>query len=245
MDAKKLNRAVSIFVLAGMTAATGLATALKFSPADPHARMLLLVAAFGSLMGVASCVSSANGYIMTFVFGLLDVSIYGAMCLVNWLNGSSGLGNALLHFAYFIPMQFVGFIQWRRRGSNPEGNVRARRLTASQRGIAAGAFLVLSIAAYFLIARFDRSAADSFIKTAVILDVLPFTCNVIGQFLMSTAYMEQWIFWIGVNISSIVMWGTALRNDPASSYALIYVIKYGFYLVNSLNGLRNWVQLSR
>lgn len=29
-------------------------------------------------------------------------------------NGSSGLGNAVLHFLYFVPMQLVGFVQWRK-----------------------------------------------------------------------------------------------------------------------------------
>ena len=57
--------------------------------------------------------------------------------------------------------------------------------------------------------------------------------------------MEQWLFWIGVNIASVVMWVLTLRQTPDSSYALIYVVKYSFYLLNSLNGLRIWLALSR
>lgn len=245
MDSKKFNLAVSVFVMAGMTVATVLATALKFGAADQQARMLLLFAAFGSLMGVAATVASASGYIITFLFGLLDVAIYGAMCLINWKSGSSGLGNAVLHFAYFVPMQFVGFFQWKKRGSNKEGSVKARRLTPSGRAVAAGVLLLGSVIAYLILARFDKSAATTFIKVAVVLDVLPLMCNIIGQLLMSTAYMEQWIFWIGVNVFSITMWSVTLHGDPGSSYALIYIIKYSFYLLNSLNGLRNWLYLSR
>lgn len=245
MDNKTFNKYFSIFILVGMSAATVAATALKFGPADSQARWLLIFAAFGSLMGVAATVASASGKIITFLFGLLDVSIYGVMCLINWKNGSSGLGNAVLHFLYFVPMQFVGFFQWRKRGNNSEGNVKARRLSGRQRWLATGAFLLISLAAYFIIARFDKSAADTFIKTAVVLDVLPLACNLIGQFLMSTAYMEQWVFWIGVNVFSIAMWSVSLHDDPSSSYALIYIIKYSFYLLNSLNGLRNWLQLSK
>ena len=91
--------------------------------------LCLLLAALGSLMGVAATVASASGKIITFLFGLLDVAIYGVICLINWKNGSSGLGNAVLHFLYFVPMQFVGFFQWKHRGSNTEGSVKARRLT--------------------------------------------------------------------------------------------------------------------
>ena len=79
----------------------------------------------------------------------------------------------------------------------------------------------------------------------VLMDVLPLVCNVLGQLLMSTAYMEQWVFWIGVNVFSLAMWGNTLANDPGSSYAHIYLVKYGFYLINSINGLRNWLILSR
>lgn len=245
VDNKTFNKYFSVFIMVGMTVVTILATALKFVPADTEARWLLIFAAFGSLMGVAATVASASGKIITFLFGLIDVSIYGAMCLINWKNGSSGLGNAVLHFLYFVPMQFVGFFQWRHRGNTAEGSVNARRLNGKQRWLAALLFLAGSVVAYFIIARFDKSAADTFIKTAVVLDVLPLICNIIGQLLMSTAYMEQWIFWIGVNVFSITMWAVTLKGDPGSSYALIYIIKYSFYLLNSLNGLRNWLRLSR
>ena len=48
-----------------------------------------------------------------------------------------------------------------------------------------------------------------------------------------------------MNVFSITMWAVTLKGDPGSSYALIYIIKYSFYLLNSLNGLRNWLRLSR
>ena len=244
MTEKAFNRWFSVFILAGMSVALILATAIKLQ--DPESsRSLLLVSAFGSLMGVLATISSANGKIVTFLFGLLDVAIYGAICLVNWSHGSSGLGNAVLHFVYFVPMQFIGFAQWRKRGNDSQGHVKARRLTGKQRLLYAGIFLAGAVVAYFIIARFDRSAADTFIKTAVVLDVLPLMCNILGQLLMSTAYMEQWFFWIGVNVFSIVMWSFTLKNDPLSSYAVIYIIKYSFYLLNSFNGLRRWALMSR
>ena len=57
---------------------------------------------------------------------------------------------------------------------------------------------------------------------------------------MSTAYMEQWIFWLAVNVTSIGMW---LFSDK--SFASVYIVKYSFYLINALNGLRIWLKLSR
>ena len=244
MDDKKFNRWFSAFILVGMSVALVLTTAIKFAGADSGKGWLLL-AAFGSLMGVLATVSSANGRIITFLFGLLDVAIYGAMCLMNWRDGGSGLGNAVLHFVYFVPMQFVGFAQWRKRGADAGSKVRARRLTGKQWAVTTAAFVAGSVLAYFILAQFDRSAAQTFIKWAVVLDVLPLACNIVGQLLMSTAYMDQWFFWIGVNVTSICMWSATLASSPDSSYAVIYIIKYSFYLLNSFNGLRIWLGLSR
>ena len=74
-------------------------------------------------------------------------------------------------------------------------------------------------------------------------------CNLIGQYLLSTAFMEQWFFWIIVNISSVVMWSLTAARDVATgqsaSLASLYIVKYSFYLVNALNGLRIWMNLSR
>ena len=245
MDNKKFNKYFSAFILIGMTVATIVATAIKFGPSTGPERILLTISALGSLLGVAASVTSASGLAVTFIFGLFNVLIYGSVCLFNWYHGSSGLGNALLHFLFTGPMQIVGLVQWKKRGTDKEGAVKARRLTPGQRWLATGAFLAGSVVAYLVIARFDRSAADSFIKVAVVLDVIPVMCNILGQTLMSTAYMEQWIFWIGVNVFSIAMWGNTLAQDPGSSYALIYIIKYSFYLINGINGLRIWIGLSK
>jgi len=241
---KTFNKYFNAFILIGMTVAVVLATVMKSTGMSGTANTLIIISAIGALMGVLSSVSTANGWIITFLFGLIDVTIYGIMCFVNWKNGNSGLGNAILHMVYFVPMQFVGFFQWKKLKDGKQKKLKARRLDLKGWSLVSAFFLAGSVVAYFFLAKFDKSNADTFIKTAVILDVLPLMCNIVGQFLMSTAYMEQWIFWIGVNISSILMWLFTLRNSP-DSFALIYVIKYSFYLINSLNGLRIWFALSR
>lgn len=232
MKEATFNKWFNVFILGGMTVALILATILKFE-ASTTGRWLLLVSAFGSLMGVLATVCSANGRIITFLFGLLDVTIYAVMCFIG-----AKYGNAVLHVVYFVPMQFVGFAQWRKRNAGSSEPVRARRLSAKQRFVA-GAALVLGSAAVFAILHIF-SDSDT-----IVFDAISVVCNIIGQFLMSTAYMEQWIFWIGVNIASIFMWSLTLAGDSGSSYALIYIIKYSFYLINSFNGLRIWLQLSK
>ena len=234
-----INKIFNAFILIGMAVVTVIVTAIKLGDAD-GGRAMLVVAAVGSLMGVLSTVLSANGRILTFLFGLIDVSIYGVMCLLG-----AKYGNAALHLLYFLPMQFVGFFQWRKRGAAEGEQVRARRLSGRQWLLFGSIFLAGLLAAYFILCALDKTEAAGVVRWLVLMDALSMMCNILGQLLLSTAYMEQWFFWIGVNIASVVMWVLTLRQTPDSSYALIYVVKYSFYLLNSLNGLRIWLALSR
>ena len=240
MDKSELfNKFFNAFILIGMAVVTVIVTAIRLGDAD-SGHTMLVIAAVGSLMGVLSTVLSANGRILTFLFGLIDVTIYGLMCLLG-----AKYGNAALHLLYFLPMQFVGFFQWRRRGAAEGERVRARRLNGRQWLLFGSVFLAGLVAAYFILSVLDKTEAAGVVRWLVLMDALSMMCNILGQLLLSTAYMEQWFFWIGVNIASVVMWVLTLRESPDSSYALIYVVKYSFYLLNSLNGLRIWLGLSR
>lgn len=233
----------NIFMVLGLTVAVGITTAVKLKGAD-GGQALLVFAAVGSVMGILSSVCSANAKIITFLFGLLDVSIYGTMCFISWADGGAGLGNGILHALYFIPMQFVGYFQWKKRGAHGGTEVKARRFTSRQWLLFGGIFTVSTIALYAVLLQFDRSGAQSFLRAAVLFDTLPLVCNILGQYLLSNAYREQWFFWIGVNVFSIAMWATSLAKT-GDSYAIIYIIKYAFYFLNSINGLRVWSRLSR
>ena len=239
MTDKQFNKWFSAFILVGMAVVTVVVTAIKFRDAD-SGRAMLLISAFGSLMGVLCTVLVANGRILNFLFGILDVSIYGAMCLVG-----TRYGNAALHLLYFLPMQFIGYFQWKKRGAHEEKKVQARRLTGKQWLLYGGIFLAGLIAAYFILAALDKTEAAGVVKWLVFLDAFSMMCNILGQYLLSTAYMEQWFFWIAVNVSTILMWVFTLRQNPDTAFANIYIVKYSFYLLNSLNGLRIWLNLSR
>jgi nicotinamide mononucleotide transporter PnuC len=239
MSDKTFNKWFNTFILVGMAVVTVVVTAVKFKDAD-SGRAMLVISAFGSLMGLLSTVCAANGRILTFLFGLIDVTIYGVMCLIG-----TRYGNAALHLLYFLPMQFVGYFQWRKRGAEEEKKVQARRLDGKQWLLYGSIFLVGLIISYFILAAFDKTEAAGVVKWLVVMDAFSMMCNILGQYLLSTAYMEQWYFWLGVNVSTIVMWVLTLRQDPSSTYASIYVVKYSFYLLNALNGLRIWYNLSR
>lgn len=238
MKGKTFDKWFNTFIVAGMVLATVLITVFEYGK-SPDGNLLLLVTAAGSIMGVLCTVLSANGNILTFLFGFFDVTIYAVMCFIG-----ARYGNALLYALFFVPMQFVGFVQWKKRGVSGENLTTARRFDLKRSILYSLLFLVGSIVAYIILAKVDKETADSFIKVAVLFDALSMICNLLGQVLMTFAYMEQWIFWIAVNVFTIAMWAVSL-DGAADSYALVLVVKYAFYLLNSLNGLRIWIGLSK
>ena len=64
MNDEKFNRWFNVFILGGMTLAMVATTAIQIAQ-DGSEAVTLLVAAFGSLMGVLSTVFSANAKILT------------------------------------------------------------------------------------------------------------------------------------------------------------------------------------
>ena len=241
MNDKKFNKIFSTALLTLMVVVIAITTAFKLQ--DPQARTtMLLIAAFGSVMGVASTVLSANGLLWTFLFGVLDVTLGTIVAADNGL-----WGNFALHLFFFLPMQFVGLWQWRKRGASGEKEVRARRLSPRQRWLVAGcvvAGLALSYAVLLWI-KMRTVAPDQVNRPQIFFDAAVFTFNIAGQILMSLAYMEQWVVWNLVNVSSICLWGSTMVSSEASSYTVVMFIKYCFYLLNSINGLRIWIHLSQ
>ena len=67
--------------------------------------------------------------------------------------------------------------------------------------------------------------------------------SIVAQALMALAFMEQWALWIITNIVSVVMWCICVARGEA--HAAVMVIMWTFYLLNSINGFRVWLKLSR
>jgi len=241
MTEKQFNKWFSTILMTLMVVVIAITTVYKIQ--QPEARVLMLIiAALGSVMGVASTVLSANGIIWTFIFGMLDVTFCCIVAADNQL-----WGNFSLHLFYFLPMQFVGIWQWRKRGAKgAETEVKARRLSGKQRLVTVASVLAGLAVVYGLLVLIKfRTVGAEFDRTQVFFDAAVTTFNIAGQILMSLAFYEQWYLWILVNISSIFLWGGTMLSSAASSYTVVMFIKYCFYLVNSLNGLRIWLKLSK
>lgn len=199
-----------------------------------------LIGSTASVAGVVCVVLVAKGSIWNYLFGLVNVSLYA---LISWK--AALYGDAALNALYYLPMQFIGWWQWRKRGAavskaesaDAGGDVRvkARRMTLRQRIVLVAACAVSVAAGGFVLRYFGDPQPFKDSATTVL--------SIIAQALMAMAFMEQWALWIVTNVISIAMWCICVARGEA--HAGVMVIMWIFYLLNSLNGFRVWLNLSR
>jgi nicotinamide mononucleotide transporter len=113
--------------------------------------------------------------------------------------------------------------------------VKARRFTWRQRSFLAFGCIAAVVAGGFILDYFGDPQPFKDSTTTVL--------SIVAQALMALAFMEQWVLWIITNIVSVVMWIVCVARGEA--HAAVMVIMWSFYLLNSINGLRVWMRLSR
>ena len=196
-----------------------------------------VVGSVAAIAGVLCVVLVAKGSIWNYLFGIVNVSMYAYISYKAALYGDAAL-NAL----YYVPMQFIGWWQWRRRGAavsageSADGSVQvqARRFDWRQRAVLFACCAIAVIGVGFLLKHFGDPQPFKDSTTTVL--------SVVAQALMALAFMEQWVLWIITNVVSVVMWVVCVsRGEP---HASVMVIMWSFYLLNSINGLRVWLKLS-
>ena len=191
-----------------------------------------------SITGVLCVVLVAKGNIWNYAFGVVNVSLYA------YISYNAALyGDACLNALYYLPMQFIGWWQWRKRGasiSEKEGTddgvqVKARRLDWQQRVLLAfGCFAAVAAVGFLLKHLGDPQPFKD--STTTVL-------SIVAQALMALAFMEQWALWIISNVISVILWSVfVIRGEE---HAGVMVIMWVFYLLNSINGFRVWLRLSR
>lgn len=243
---KRFNRAFSIFLVAGMFTAEVIYTIMKIhapalTPSSGTDLVITMMAMVAAMLGVINCVLSANGNIWTFIFGVVQVSL---AAVINYENDFTG--QFALHAFYYLPMQFIGFWQWHRRGAKTKmsseekaegktSQVKARRMTARQRIAWALICLVEVAAAYIILYYLDSQklasgTIGSIDKTKVLLDSIVTALSIIGQILMSFAFMEQWVLWNVANIADVILWSLAVATPGGNSYAVVMLVMWVFYL---------------
>ena len=180
-----------------------------------------------SVTGMLSVILVAKGKISNYYFGIINVVIYGFISY-----NSKYYGEAMLNILYFLPMQIIGFMMWRRNNVNIDESkeVKAERMTAKEI-ILWSVLSGIAVIVYGIILK-------KLNNTLPMVDSFTTVLSVTAMILMVKRYIEQWIVWIMIDIVAIYMW-LFIKSD----YNI--TIMWTAYLVNAVYGLYNWTKLYR
>jgi len=215
------------------------------------------------------------------LFGL-SVTLTGILCVVlvskrsqwNYFWGtynvigyaylafSWGLGgDFMLNTLYFLPMQLVGFLMWKKNLEKDSNSiVKARDFTT----IGYIKLIIGVILAIFLYSVLLQSVVAPYFNGLnlsiaypiyttywlYLFDSMSTVLSIVAMWLMAKRYAAQWLLWIFVNIASIGMWSIAYFANKEiggfnSGQAPAMIFMWSMYLINAVYGFYIWRKKSK
>jgi len=200
-----------------------------------------VIGSTAAICGVVCVVLCAQGNILNYVFGLVNVSLYAYISYKSNL-----LGDAALNAFYYVPMQFIGWFTWLKHKQSPESTqVQARVLSNSNRIVLGAVYIALVVGFGFLLSFLKGNIGNypsieryHLYSQYPYKDAITTMSAIIAQFLMARAIMEQWVLWIIMDVVELVIWVMFwLDGEPN---AVLMVGMYIFYTINAVNGFIQW-----
>lgn len=183
----------------------------------PHTPLALI----SGILGICSVVLSAQGNILTFVFGFAQVVTYMYLCCVERFYAEIAIN------VYYFFTMIYGVYCWRRRLSDNSWLVQARRLSRNVFPLLSVAIVLLSALTGWFLQRYTDDPQPY-------LDAFTTVPAIVAQILMVMAYREQWYLWLIVDVLALVMW---LR---AGNYCM--AAQYAFWCANCVYGYIQWTR---
>ena len=185
-----------------------------------------------AVTGIINLVLCAKGNIWNYAFGIVYNAIY---VYIAW--HSKLYADSAIYLLYYLPMQFVGWAQWKKNQNQKSGAVSAVHLTRRQ------AFALL-IAAAVLIPLFAWILSRPAIgDSQPWLDAATTVISILAMYMMVKAIAEQWYIWIVLDAAQVIKWTVAtIRGEE---HAALMLVMFAFFLANAIYGLIQWNGLAR
>ena len=154
-----------------------------------------MVELFGTIFS-AICVYLAIKHNMwTWFFGALGVILFGYLFLQFGLYSDAGL-----QILFYLPMQLVGFIMWRRAATKAENESVVLSLTLVQFALICIGILGAAGINGYLISTLTTGASFPYI------DALTTWMSIAAQLLMIAKYRESWVLWVTMDVIAIFVY---------------------------------------
>ena len=214
--------ALSLSVKLYLLALTIITAYISLSWGDPWYGTL------STISGVLCVVLVAERKLSNYAWGIINCALYGLLSYNNQFYGDMSL-----NWFIYLPFQFIGFYLWSSRIE--AGNVKVQALNTIQilSGIPITVVMIGTLA--FILKHFG--GANPYVDSANTV------LSIIATVLMAKCYREQWLCWILVNVTGIVMWGVAAYQSGGAGVAGL--IMWLAFFVNSVYGYWQWTKQSK
>ncbi len=184
------------------------------------------LAIIATCTGVINVVLVAKGSILNYLFGIVNVFL----CSIIYFK-SETFGLAALNALYFLPMQFIGWYNWRNNLVEDSSDiVQSKKMTTKQLIITS----LITVASVVLISIILKSVGGN----QPVIDAISTMIQIIAMFLMIKAFSEQWILWVATNVINVVLF--IILVIEGKEHAILMLVMHIFYLINSINGWIQW-----
>lgn len=158
-----------------------------------------LIALISAICGILYTFFAGKGRPECYLFGVTGSSFY---CYLAWQNLL--WGNLLLYACYYVPMQILGFFRWKKNLKFGRKDVVKISLSNKEMSVLVIFLFLLTIIVYNSLLYFKDSNP--------ILDSITAVFSIGGMYLTVRRAIEQWIFWMIVNMLSLIMWINVLMS---------------------------------
>ncbi|MEH7121644.1 nicotinamide riboside transporter PnuC [Bacillus sp. JJ1773] len=184
-----------------------------------------------SISGMLCVVLVAKGKVSNYYFGIVQTATYA------YISYGYGLyGEVMLNALFYFPLQFVGIYLWKQHTTDNKikgEDIHINALTKKGWIATLTSFLIIFVLYALLLQKIGGKV--------VWIDSATTILSVIAQILMLKRYTQQWLFWIAVNVLSIVLWVKALILQGGNDVSML--VMWSAFLINSIYGYYNWTKV--
>lgn len=177
-----------------------------------------------ALTGVWCVILTGKGKRSSFLFGTVNAALYA---IVAW--NAKYYGEVMLNALYYVPMNLVGWIVWKKHMNDATGEVEKKCLPL-KKGILIYAVTGLAILGYGLV----LAALGGSLPY---VDSMSTVVSVVAQILSIWRLTEQWVLWIVVDIVTVIMWAVDFAKGGETIATLAM---WSIYLVNAFIMFARW-----
>ncbi len=163
--------------------------------------------------------------IWNWFWGFIGVILFGYI-FWNYEN----YANAGLQILYYLPIQFIGWYVWKRKGPNQDNDLPVTQLTTQARLGWAGVTVILTGILYVVL-RFTNDPLPFF-------DGATTAMSIVAQYLQVHKKFENWWFWIAADV---LYAGYVFPVQKLYVPAGLYVIFTGLAIFGAIS----WVKIMR